>query len=213
MNAYVSTSDHVGSVANIADKRRVLTMSYERTTSQKAETKFIHGGIFSGAVLAALLAFMNIGASTTPSHSNLNSVKPVVMPAISRSETEEHEEDNDNLAQESDCLQKLFGLNTSQWAKILKVERKTIYNWRKAPETKVKANAADRILVLQQFAKEFNPLHGDFLSKFMFGRKSDVGLLTAFLKEPLDLNEMLAQYDNIYTKLDGLVKRKALLGE
>lgn len=99
-----------------------------------------------------------------------------------------------------------------QWAKILKVERKTIYNWRKSPETKLKASAAERIRVLQIFAKEFNPKHSDFFSKFIFGRMADVNLMKAFFSEPLVLDELLTQYDNIYAKLDGMVKRKILLG-
>lgn len=209
MSAYVSPPSYAKSVANVSDSRSLLMSSNGRTTNQKAETRIIHGSFFSGVVFAAALAFCNLGASTSASHNNLNTIKPMSTPVINRNDSDE---DDDNYVYEADCLQELFGLNTAQWAKILKVERKTIYNWRKSPETKLKASAAERIRVLQAFAKEFNPKHSDFFSKFIFGRMADVNLMKAFFSEPLVLDELLTQYDNIYAKLDGMVKRKILLG-
>lgn len=213
MGGYVTTPGYAKSVATVTDNRNLLMSSCGRTTSQKAESKIINGSVVSGLLFAALLAFMNLGSSTTPSHSNLNAVKTAVIPAIIRTNADGSEDDGDSIANASDALQELFGLNTAQWAKILKVERKTVYNWRKSPETKIKASAAERINVLQKFAEEFNPAHKDFFSKFLFGKKAEKKLLDVFLKEPLSLEEMLNQYDSIYTKLDGLVKRKALFGE
>lgn len=209
MSAYVSPPSYAKSVANVSDSRSLLMSSNGRTTNQKAETRIIHGSFFSGVVFAAALVFSNLGASTSASHNNLNTIKPMSTPVINRND---NGEDDDNYVYEADCLQELFGLNTAQWAKILKVERKTIYNWRKSPETKLKASAAERIRVLQIFAKEFNPKHSDFFSKFIFGRMADVNLMKAFFSEPLVLDELLTQYDNIYAKLDGMVKRKILLG-
>lgn len=214
MSAYVSAPSYTRSMAKDTENRTMMLSSSGRTTSQRAETKVVSGSVFSGLIIAAFLAFLNVGASTSPNVNNLNTPRPIATPIINRSNASESDLDteNDNIANVSDHLQNMFGLNTAQWAKILKVERKTIYNWRKAPETKFKTSAAERIAVLQKFAEEFNPEHVDFFKKFLFGSKADAGLTTAFLKEPLDLVELLDKYDEIYTKLDGLVKRKALLG-
>ncbi|WPU24975.1 hypothetical protein RI049_09640 [Cedecea neteri] len=216
MSTYASTPSIPKAVATDSYDSTILMNSKGRTTSQKLETKFIQSGFFSGVFVAAFFAFANVGASTTPTHNNLNTVIPSIAPVISRSETsDENENENENenrLAHGSDELRGILGLNTAQWAKILKVERKTVYNWRSSPETKIKNNAAERLKVITKFAEEFNPEHSDFFSKFMFGRNANVDLLNAFLSDPMDLQEMLNQYDNIYTKLDGFVKRAALLG-
>ncbi|RWT91161.1 hypothetical protein DN590_19310 [Citrobacter freundii] len=211
MSAYASAPGLPKNVVMGSDNRSMLMSSSGRTTSQKAETRGVHGSMLSGALVAAFFAFMNVGASTTPGHNNLNTVKPSVMPVFTRANVSDGEDDN--VAQDSDELQKMLGLNTSQWAKILKVERKTVYNWRKSPETKIKTNAAKRLEVISKFAEEFNPSHSDYFSKFIFGRNADKGLLNAFLKDPLDLQDLLNQYDNLYTKLDGYVKRAILLGK
>ncbi|MEY8156477.1 MULTISPECIES: hypothetical protein [Klebsiella] len=215
MSTYVSPSSYARSMTKHTENCTMMLNSNSRTTSQRTETKIVNGSVFSGLVIAALLAFLNVGASTSPNVNSLNSPRPIVTPVINRNGADESELDNknSNLANVSDCLQSFFGFNTAQWAKILKVERKTIYNWRKAPETKHKTSAAERVSVLQKFAEEFNPDHTVFFKKFLFGSKADAGLMAAFMKDPLELSELLDRYDDIYTKLDGLVKRKALLGE
>ncbi|EMC7876164.1 hypothetical protein VB296_08215 [Enterobacter cloacae] len=211
---YTKTPGYASSSVSASERSSAFLNAGSRTTNQKTETKIINGGFFSGIALAAFLAFMNVGASTTPTHSSLNAIKPVTSPIINRSNGGDEEDcDEDNLVHYSDELQELFGFNTSQWAKLLKVERKTLYNWRNAPDTKIKSGALERLVVLKKFAEEFNPKHSLFFSKFLFGRNADAGLLHAFLKEPLILDELISHYDEIYMKLDGLVKRKALLGE
>jgi len=187
--------------------------SYTRSNSNHSESKFIYSSIFTGILFAAALAFANIGVTTSNNNSNYSIVKPLTLSGINRSAIGDEDNEGDEDLNESDRLQSLFGFNTAQWAKILKVERKTIYNWRGAPDTKIKASAAQKLSVLSRFAEEFNPQHASFLSKFLFGRKADVNFLSAFLKEPLDFNELLSQYDNIYTKLDGMAKRSYMLDE
>lgn len=187
--------------------------SYTRISSSHSESKFIYGSIFTGILFAAALALANIGVTSSNNNNNYSIVKPLTLSGINRNAIGDEDSEDDEDLNESDRLQNLFGFNTAQWAKILKVERKTIYNWRGSPDTKIKASAAQKLSVLSKFAEEFNPQHANFLGKFLFGRKADADFLSAFLKEPLDFNELLNQYDNIYTKLDGMAKRSYMLDE
>lgn len=206
MSTYVSTSSFSG-YAN--------PFSSGGTISGSTETKSISRGLVSGVCTCvyalALCVFANIGPSTTTGNARIAPAKTASISVTNRDVASKYSA-NDSLVHVSNSLQHFFGFNTAQWAKLLKVERKTIYNWKDAPETKIKTSAADRIAVLERFSNEFDPRHADFFSKFLFGRHAEKSLLEAFLREPLKLDELLAQYDEIYVKLDGLVKRKALLG-
>lgn len=211
---YTTTPGYAKSAASHLEHRSAMNDPGSRTTNQKTETKIINGGFLSGVALAAFLAFVNVGASTTPTHSSLNSIKPITNPIVNRNNgNDEDDQSESNDVNASDYLQELFGFNTAQWAKLLKVERKTLYNWRNAPETKFKSSALERLTILQEFAEEFNPNHTGFFSKFLFGRNADADLLKAFFREPLILEDLVSHYERIYTKLDGVVKRKALLGK
>ena len=121
MSTYVSPSSYARAMTKHTENRAMMLNSNGRTTSQRTETKIVNGSVFSGLVIAALLAFMNVGASTSPNVNSVNSPRPIVTPIINRNDADESELDNENgnLADVSDCLQKLFGFNTAQWAKIL----------------------------------------------------------------------------------------------
>lgn len=219
MSAYINTksmkarsalgSGSVSKTTKVMADGTFYPNSYTKD-SHHSETNFMYGSIFTGILFATALALTNIGVSSSANNNNYSVVKQSTLSGINRNSVNDEEEENLN---ESDRLQSFFGFNTAQWAKILKVGRKTIYNWRDAPNTKIKASAAEKLSVLSKFAEEFNPNHADFLSKFLFGRKAEAAFLAAFLREPLDLNELINQYDNIYTKLDGMGKRKSFLGE
>ncbi|MEY0961589.1 hypothetical protein AB7188_22210 [Providencia rettgeri] len=118
---------------------------------------------------------------------------------------------SNNLSFISDDLREKFGLKVSHWAKILRVERKTLYNWDKNPSVNIQGETALRILTLNEFARSFRVEHRDFFAKMLFGRLANKGLLAAFTAPKLDLEKLLEAYDSVYAQLDGFVVRSDLL--
>lgn len=171
------------------------------------------GSIVSGVITAAIVVLMNIGVTTTPNMRSLDTIKTVVAPAVIREKPGQdntYREEDDSDALEVNDLQSFFGLNTAQLAKILMVERKTIYNWRKSPQTKLKASAVERMAILKKFSYEVDSSHSKFLSKFIFGKNADRDLLNAFFQEPLNLDDLVNAYDKVYTKIEGFAKRSIM---
>ncbi len=108
-------------------------------------------------------------------------------------------------------LQKEFGFSKiSQWASVVHVERKTIYDWQKNPNTKVQAKIVDRINTLDQFNSELTDTHRKFLAKMTFGKLSDNELRCELTKETLDITKLLEHYDRLYLEFDSLAKRQLL---
>lgn len=108
-------------------------------------------------------------------------------------------------------LQKELGFTkVSQWAAVVHVERKTIYDWQKNPNTKVQAKIVDRISTLDQFNSELTDSHRKFLAKMTFGKLSDDELRSELTKETLDISKLLEHYDRLYLEFDGLAKRQFL---
>lgn len=202
-----STSFDVG-VVNIAKAN-------EHTAGQSGNTRIINTTIFSGLAFAAMMAFMNLGSPTTTNQSNMSNSQQNVSPATLRSKkthVDTEENSDGNIIATSQKLQEYFGFKTAQWAKILKVERKTIYNWKNNTDTRVKADAARRVMALSDFAKVFKADHALFFSKFVFGSKANEELASVLHKDSLDLKEISNAYFKIYTEIDGYIKRKRLLG-
>ncbi|MEC8082461.1 MAG: hypothetical protein VX148_13400, partial [Pseudomonadota bacterium] len=56
-------------------------------------------------------------------------------------------------------LQKAMGFKTSHWATILRVERKTIYNWKSSPDTEVQNRTKQRLNMLEDFFNAINKNH------------------------------------------------------
>ncbi|MGR5048161.1 hypothetical protein ACPV3P_05390 [Photobacterium damselae] len=104
-------------------------------------------------------------------------------------------------------LQNTFGFKTAQWAAILQLERKTLYNWKKHPETVVQKRTQERIETLASFAEEIDEGHQRFISKISFGRYSEPSLREALVSQNLNLNNLIEAYDYLYAKLDGHYKR------
>ncbi|POW59059.1 hypothetical protein C3408_05685 [Candidatus Pantoea alvi] len=119
---------------------------------------------------------------------------------------------DENIIKLSQNLQEHFGFKTAQWAKILKVERKTIYNWKTNSNTKVRQETAIRISELSEFAKFFKREHSLLFAKFIFGAKADKKLSSILHQNTLKVDELTDAYYNIYTQIDGAVKRKKILG-
>lgn len=107
----------------------------------------------------------------------------------------------------SNFLKSSFGFKTSQWAAILQVERKTLYNWEKNPETKMQAKVAERLLALKEFHDSIDSEHAMFISKMTFGKHSDGDFLSAFNDKDMTLRSLTEVYDDHYIEIDGLYKR------
>ncbi|WP_130100490.1 hypothetical protein [Siccibacter turicensis] len=215
MSNYVSTTQNVRASTSIDNSKTMYIGAEQRISHNKADSQAIYGGVFSGVIFATFLAFLSFGASTSTNTSGISTAKQSISVVSNRNEDEVcdvEENEKENLVLEAEDLQHLFGFKTMQWAKVLKVERKTIYNWRNDPSTKLQTKAKERIAVLKAFSKEFNPLHGEYFSKFIFGKHADKNLLSAFMREPLDLEEILERYDDVYLRLDGFYKRNKMLG-
>lgn len=204
----VITTSSEPSVVNMASSGR-------HTAGQSGNLRFVSSGIFTGLAFAAMMAFMNLGSQTTTNQSSFTSSQQPVSPYNSRGKNEDVETEgvsDENIIKVSQALQEYFGFKTAQWAKILKVERKTIYNWKNKTGTRVKYDAAKRIMILSDFAKSFKRDHSLIFSKYIFGSGANVELAKAFTNEFLDISEITDAYYNIYTKIDGAVKRRKLLG-
>jgi len=186
----------------------------EHTAGQSGNFRFVSSSIFSGLALAAAMAFMNLGSPTTTNQSTFTNSQQSANPYTLRNKKGEDETEvgtDENIIRLSQSLQNHFGFKTAQWAKILKVERKTIYNWKSNTETRVKSDASKRILVLSEFAKAFKGEHALLFAKFVFGSKSNEELTNALHSDSLDLSVLTDAYYKIYTEIDGAVKRKKLL--
>lgn len=111
------------------------------------------------------------------------------------------------IAEKSSRLQNAFGFKTAQWAAVLGLERKTLYNWKKNPNTTVQKRTQERIVTFEAFASEIDKEHQRYISKISFGRYSEPAFREAVLSTDLDCNSLLEQYDRLYAKLDGQYKR------
>ncbi len=175
-------------------------------TAAKSETR---GRVVStcGKVLLGVLAIygaLNINAMTSSS--------PIEVKPLVRNYKQVYEKDHKspNIVEKSKNLQKIFNFNVSQWASLLKVERKTIYNWESKKDTRVKNATLSRIEVLDKFAQEINPEHAAYLKKFVFGRVASQSFKNALYEEPLDFNKIADAYYDIYAQLEGYSVRAKL---
>jgi len=111
------------------------------------------------------------------------------------------------LITESQKLQKEFGFKTAQWAAVLQVERKTLYNWAKNPETKVHDKVASRITIFNKLFEEMDTGHAHYLASFAFGRYKDAEIGNLLIDENLSFNEIVEHYERLYSEFDGKHKR------
>jgi len=112
-----------------------------------------------------------------------------------------------SLITESQKLQKEFSFKTAQWAAVLQVERKTLYNWIKNPETKVHDKVANRITIFNKLFEEMDTGHAHYLASFAFGRYKDAEMGNLLIDENLSFNEIVEHYERLYSEFDGKHKR------
>lgn len=114
-------------------------------------------------------------------------------------------------AELSDMLQSGFGFSkVSPWARVLKVERKTIYDWRKRPDTDVQPRIADRLNTLKALYDEMEPSHRKFVYAMAFGRRMDQGFADELLSAEMSKEKLSEIYDDLFLDFVGLDKRDEL---
>lgn len=178
-----------------------------KTTNNSVEIRKNLSAVVGKAILSvfALSSILNIGSMTGASPVE---IKPIVRNFNHLAEIEVKKEPS--AVEKSNILQKVFNFNVTQWASLLKVERKTIYNWNDKKETRIKNATVSRINAFDSFYKEIEKSHAPYLKKFIFGRMGGEGIRTAFYEEPLDFNKMVDAYYDIYVQIEGYSVRAKL---
>ena len=111
------------------------------------------------------------------------------------------------LISENTKLQKLFGFKTAQWAAVLQIERKTLYNWAKNPDTNVQGKVAERISIFSKLFNEMDSGHAHYLASFAFGRYKDAKIGDLLISDKLSLEGIVDHYERLYSEFDGKHKR------
>lgn len=163
--------------------------------------------------LMATLAVASAKPITT--QPSVNIVKNNLLVSNASSETSRkvskvlHEEKSSikGIIELSKMIQKDLGFKTANWAAILKVERKTLYNWEKNPETKVQNKIAQRLNTIVSLHNEMDEGHRPFFAKYVFSNHYENGFLAELTKEKLDYERLVSLYDKNYSEIDGLYKR------
>lgn len=107
----------------------------------------------------------------------------------------------------SQKLKKEFGFNTAQWASILQVERKTLYNWEKNIDTRIQQKVLNRLTALDEFYSEIDSEHAKYIAKATFGKKSFPTFTTVITSDPLIANDLVSVYEEMYAEFDAIYKR------
>ncbi|MBM6478474.1 hypothetical protein ACUIG5_18785 [Raoultella ornithinolytica] len=107
-------------------------------------------------------------------------------------------------------LQREFGFKKAQWASVLNVERKTLYNWEGKPDSTPHAKVMTNLEVLKKFSEEIDDGHAPFISKMTFGKGRKDDFTQAFTTQPLSIELMISAYEKYYTEIDGFYKRQLL---
>lgn len=203
MTGFVTSGVKIGTVPFVQSDPSQLY----KTTNNSIETRKSLSAVVSKTILGvfALSSMLNIGSMTGSSPVE---IKPIVRSYNHLAEIEVKKEPS--AIEKSNALQKGFNFNITQWASLLKVERKTIYNWNGKKETRIKNATVLRINAFDAFYKEIEKSHAPYLKKFIFGRMGGEEIRTVFYEEPLDFNKMVDAYYDIYAQIEGYSVRAKL---
>lgn len=167
----------------------------------------VHGALLASILLAAFLSGVGNGkeiktqAVTSPSSKNT-----AIYDVISKKEIA-YKHEKATLISQSIKLQKEFGFKTAQWATILQVERKTLYNWIKNPETKIQDKVAKRLTIFSELFEDMDTGHAHYLASFAFGRYRDAKMANVLTKNHLSFDQVVENYERLYSEFDGKYKR------
>lgn len=104
-------------------------------------------------------------------------------------------------------LKETFGFNTAQWAAVLNVERKTIYDWESKPNTKIQQRVLDRINTVDKLKDTVDQEHLKYIPKFAFGKNADIGFANALTGKTMNYDDLIDNYYRLYSVIDGRFKR------
>jgi len=203
MTGFVTSGIKIGTVPFLPASSAQSYKTTNNTTEARKNLSTVVGKALLGVF--ALSSFLNVGSMTGASPVE---IKPIVRNYNSSAEIDVKKEPS--AIEKSNALQKGFNFNVSQWASLLKVERKTIYNWNGKKETRIKNATISRINAFEAFYKEMDISHAPYLKKFIFGKMGNEGIRTAFYEEPLNFNKMVDAYYDIYAQIEGYSVRARL---
>lgn len=196
---------------NFSTQATVKNVNQKAVTSTYGKTTTTLGKVSGYIIGAAFMTLMGIGANTSQSQVNFKSKTPENRSrVVLKSGKPKLPEDGIRFTALSEKLQKSFSFNTAQWAWILKVERKTLYNWINKPNVKIHSKASERLLVLDKFNQEMTTAHRQYFSKLTFGKMADTRFIEILKEKDLNLNGLVSTYEDLYTKFDGLYKRQKI---
>lgn len=193
------------------------SMDITRRVRQQQTSSYTH--IIQKGLLIITLAVGSSAIPVTPSapkldygygqHAIKKSIGNKTYAAVQPSEKDDASDNH--IIKKSFSLKDSFGFSKiAQWASVLNVERKTIYDWQKNPKKNVHERIAKRIEALDVLHADMLESHRKYLALFSFGKYSDPILKNALIEEPMDKEKLLESYDRLFVKFDGLAVRKSL---
>lgn len=105
---------------------------------------------------------------------------------------------------------KNISLNKSQLASVLRVERKSIYDWKRNPDVKVREITRKRVVELENFVSSMDEGHSQYLAKLAFGSNGHEDLAKALLSEELSIDLLNSLYDEYWVEFDGYFTRSRI---
>ncbi|EPY5418635.1 hypothetical protein ACXDYG_000818 [Klebsiella aerogenes] len=190
------------------------TEGYARTSYMETEEKtgWSSIGIFKTMLFFAAATFsFNTDATSSVDH---HAIECHIIKGIQNNDATFFSDGIDDKKSKihalSSNLQKNFGFKKAQWANVLSVERKTLYNWENNPESTPHAKVLDNLNTLSKFADEIDNGHAPYISKMTFGKGRKEEFTQAFTTQPLSFESMISVYEKFYTEIDGFYKRQLL---
>lgn len=195
------------------DERAIAGINASSYLASETETSTLPRIIRSYAkYVVPVLCLSGTPTMTQPDATSLdNSFKPIRWDSPSNQKHIEVLTQSVLYAELSGKLQQELGFRkVAPWARVLHVERKTIYDWRKRPETDVQPRIAARLDALKCFCDEIEPEHRRYVSTMAFSRWSDQDFAEALLSEDLNNAALVNHYDRLFIDFVGLDKRSRL---
>jgi|TARA_R110000868_G_scaffold373866_2_gene638197 hypothetical protein len=167
-------------------------LMFENTTSdKKSNTKII-----------PLLVAFALGSSNAFASINFEVPSAQVEYSINNNS----DEDN-RLVNEIFTLKKELSLSVASLSALLNVERKTIYNWNKNPDSKLNNKNIGRIRALISFFNSMDYGHKAVIGRFLFKKNAIREFSDAVTRREIDLDEMATLYDKYWIQIEGAYKR------
>ncbi|HCG7082749.1 TPA: hypothetical protein NJ353_003202 [Vibrio parahaemolyticus] len=113
----------------------------------------------------------------------------------------------DTFSTRVDKVANAANFNKSQLASILRVERKSLYDWKKNPDVNVREATRHRVENLEQFISTMDVGHSQYIAKLAFGSNGHKDLADALLAENMDLSYLEQLYDKYWIEFDGFYTR------